>query len=378
MSEPRLSRIKIIAAVTLATVIIGAMMWLGPKSEQYYQEKVRHYNRALIKVLADYSVFGSDMTGREIAKKIERGKKTYEVKLEYHLSKKVDFEGLSRQIVACGRRDGFSVYEVSHQSFGAGRFLYEIVLRHKSLFYRLRFRLAWIPRDFYHAAKKPVAKITPRVAIVIDDWGYHLDNTHALYALKKPVTIAVLPRLAHSREIAREAKKRGIEVLLHLPMEPIYTRMPLEKDTIKSGMSRDEVKAIVGQDLDDLVTARGISNHMGSKATQDPEVMTAVFEVCKKRHLYFLDSYVTGKSICRQLAAEQRIRFASRDTFLDNEPAPEYIRSQFQQLIASAKRKGYAVGIAHDRRMSLDALQSLIPEAEKEGVVFVRLSEIAQ
>ncbi len=215
-----------------------------------------------------------------------------------------------------------------------------------------------------------------RIAIVLDDWGYSLNNIQMADNLNYPFTAAVLPNLRHSKSAAEELHKQGKEVILHLPMES-QAKLGMEKDTILTSMDDGQIKDIVGRGLDNVVYARGINNHMGSKATQDPRVMEAVFKELKKRRLYFLDSAVTPESVCPELADRVNIAFIKRDVFLDNRSEHEYIKGQVEKLKSVAKKNGFAVGIGHDRKDTLEVLNEVMPELEEEGYRFVFVSELA-
>ncbi len=141
-------------------------------------------------------------------------------------------------------------------------------------------------------------------------------------------------------------------------------------------MKKEEVLAALTKALENVLFAKGVSNHQGSKATENYELMKTIFTELRLRNMYFLDSLVTNKSVCKKLAKEIGIGFGRRDVFLDNKEDFEYIKGQFGQLVKRAKRSGSAIGIGHDRQKTIAALAVLIPEAEKEGVKFVFLSEL--
>jgi len=142
-------------------------------------------------------------------------------------------------------------------------------------------------------------------------------------------------------------------------------------------MDKEEIEYIVDQDISSLRFIKGVSNHMGSLATEDARTMEVVFKLLKKRGLYFLDSVVTPKSICGVLARKMGLRFAKRDVFLDNVEDPAYIKKQISKLKIKARSHGQAVGIGHDRRVTLEVLAEVIPELKKEGYKFVFVSELA-
>lgn len=219
----------------------------------------------------------------------------------------------------------------------------------------------------------------PRIAIVLDDWGYNMNNLHFLDEIGLPLTISVLPNLNFSRSVAEEVNTSNVEVILHLPLEPFPSeKRRLEHDTIMTGMSEREIRGILLKNLQSLPHLRGVSNHMGSKATSDPYVMGVILKEMQKNKLYFLDSLVSGGSVCEKLSRDSKVKFAKRDIFLDNENNPGYIKGQINKLKLQAKRRGFAIGIGHDRATTLKTLKEVMPELEKEGYKFVFVSELVK
>src|SRR6266850_7596906 len=85
-------------------------------------------------------------------------------------------------------------------------------------------------------SKRP---IIGRIAVIIDDWGYNAKHCEELSEIKSPVTVAILPNLAHSKDIAVCAHQQKKEVMLHLPLEPHKNldRYP-ENYIIKTSMNK--------------------------------------------------------------------------------------------------------------------------------------------
>jgi len=225
--------------------------------------------------------------------------------------------------------------------------------------------------------KIPAVMAKGKIAIVIDDWGYNLNNVHIIEQIKYPLTITVLPYLNYSQSIARELHSHGFEIMLHLPMEP-HEKYRLEKNTVMTSMDEASIRNIIERDLANIVYAKGVSNHMGSRATEDPKTMEIVFRELKSRHLFFLDSLVSSKSICSDLARKLGVGFAKRDVFLDNNEESAYIRGQIYKLRNKARVFGKAIGICHDRKISLEVLSEVLPQIEKEGYKFVFVSELVK
>ena len=217
-----------------------------------------------------------------------------------------------------------------------------------------------------------------KIAIVLDDWGYTMKQIPALAALGRPVTLAILPGLPHSADVARAARANGHEVILHMPMEALDGKAPREQSTLLSGMPRRQLIENLDRSLETVPSARGISNHQGSKATADPALMEVVMKETKRKGLYFLDSYVSNRSVCEQVAAQVRIPFARRTVFLDNELSAPAIQKQLEGLAQAASRHGQAIGIGHDRPVMLAVLQKAVPALEKAGYTLVPVSELTE
>ncbi|MBI5124249.1 MAG: divergent polysaccharide deacetylase family protein [Candidatus Omnitrophica bacterium] len=218
----------------------------------------------------------------------------------------------------------------------------------------------------------------PRVAIVIDDFGYNMNNVDGLLAVKKPVTFSILPHLPYSRRVADLAHSKGYEVILHQPIEAIDKSAPAEADTIKTSMNEEEVISILEKDMASVPGLRGVSNHQGSKGTEDKKLMAVIIGELKKKKLYYFDSLVTYRSVCRDVAKSLGVPYAKRDMFLDNSTAPEYIEKQVLGLRRFAFRKGSAIAVCHDRKNTIAVLARMMPELADEGMVFVSLSEMVK
>ncbi|MDP2921966.1 MAG: divergent polysaccharide deacetylase family protein [Candidatus Omnitrophota bacterium] len=234
--------------------------------------------------------------------------------------------------------------------------------------------------------KAPV-KHRPRpegvVAFVIDDWGYSLNNLDSLFQIDRPVTLAVLPHLLYSEKISEKVRgyNRGYDIILHLPLESKSGKAS-ERDTIRRNMKKDRALSILKSDIDAVPGAIGVSNHQGSRATENRETMKIILEELKKRNLFFLDSRTTPVSVCGSISAKIGLRYAERDVFLDLAQKKDekqyraYVRKQIRELINVAKAKGSAIGIGHDKKITLEVIKESIPDIEKENIKIVPLRKL--
>ena len=216
----------------------------------------------------------------------------------------------------------------------------------------------------------------PRVAIIIDDLGYDIKIAEKFLELDVVFTFSILPFSPFQQKIARRAHEKGLEVMLHLPMEPVeYPSVNPGPGTLLTAMSPDELLDQLEKDLDTLPSIKGVNNHMGSKLTAESNQLYQIFSILKKRGLFFIDSRTTPKTLCKPSARMFRVPFAQRDVFIDHHQQPESIRKQIKALIEIALHHGQAVGIAHPHLTTYRVLEEMLPEL-KEKVQFVPASDI--
>ncbi len=218
-----------------------------------------------------------------------------------------------------------------------------------------------------------------RAAIVIDDLGQDLEAARQLAALPYPLTFSVLPHQRHSAEVADEAQRSGREVMLHLPMEPEPTSPGTAGDgAITVGMSSDDVARTVQADLAWVPHARGVNNHMGSRATAHAELMSAVMTALTRRHLYFVDSRTTASSVAFDVARRFHVPAFYRSVFLDDTKTTAYSIGQLREFRRLIEQQGVALAIGHPYPTTAAALEQFLPEFEKHDIQLVPVSELVR
>lgn len=218
----------------------------------------------------------------------------------------------------------------------------------------------------------------PRLAIVIDDWGYDWQAADSFFALDVPLTVAVIPFLPHSRQQALEARRRGFEVLVHLPMQPQDPRLDPGPNAITTDLPDDEIRRRVELAIEAVPGAVGVSNHMGSRATADRRVMVQVLAAVARRGLFFLDSHTTPDSVVGAVAREFGMPWAQNDLFLDGERDVLAVRRRLELGARRALSSGHAIVIGHVRPATAAAVASILPELQRRGIEVVPVSDLLQ
>lgn len=235
-----------------------------------------------------------------------------------------------------------------------------------------------VPADFEPAAGGGRGA----VAVVVDDVGNADGSLERLEKLSGPLAIAVLPDAPRARQAAALAKRKGWDLLVHLPMAG--SRGPAEPGTISSDDDDAAIARRVGEAIDHVPGAIGLNNHQGSVATADRRVVRAVLAVVRDRGLFFLDSRTSPASVAADEARALGLASIPRDVFLDDARAeataeggaPEVLASAWARALARAAGSGHAVVIGHPHAATVDFLAARLPALEGRGVLRVRLSEL--
>lgn len=224
------------------------------------------------------------------------------------------------------------------------------------------------------------AEQTPVIAIVIDDLGHEYKRGKALIDMPYALTCAFLPRRPYTAQLAQRAAKRGKEVMLHLPMQSNGSQFALGYGGLTIDLTQREFKSLVRESLRSLPHATGINNHMGSLLTRHPGHMAWLMQVLAEedKYYYFVDSRTTARTVASKIANEYFIPNVTRDVFLDSSRRREDVDHQINRLIATAKRKGYALAIGHPYPVTIAALEKALPRIERSGIEIVPVTGLIQ
>ena len=223
----------------------------------------------------------------------------------------------------------------------------------------------------------PEAPKTPKhrgdIVLIIDDVGFENQPLDRAMQIDPDVNFAVLPNGNRTADFANALNRRGFEILCHLPMEPIGRESP-GPGAITTSMSDEEIARATRENVAAVPHARGVNNHMGSRATADRRVMSTVLRALPDG-MYFIDSKTSGRSVAWNVAREMKVRTAARHVFLDDVQSKAAIRKQLHTLAAAAEQRGVAVGIGHIYPVTVDVLREEIPNLRTRGFRLLRASD---
>lgn len=230
------------------------------------------------------------------------------------------------------------------------------------------------PEQIIQAAIEP-EPLRPRIAIVLDDVGLDEKAARRVIALPAEVTLAFLPYAAAAPRLADEARARGHEVLVHVPMEPEGDADP-GPNVLSTDLGSDEIAARLAAQLDLFPGAIGFNNHMGSRFTADVRALLPVMREARARGMLFLDSRTTANTLAAKVGDAAGAATLSRDVFLDPAEGADTLLAQLDEVERTALATGSAIAIGHPHGTTLDVLEVWLRGLERKGLVLVTLSDL--
>ena len=217
------------------------------------------------------------------------------------------------------------------------------------------------------------------LTFVFDDAGHNLDQLEYFLRLPFPCTIAVLPGLRYSSESARRIRKAGKQVILHQPMQSVDLHINPGPGAVTPGLSAEQIKNIVRKNLEEIWPVAGMNNHEGSLMTADEAAMSAVLDVVAEKHIFFLDSRTTARSVVAKVAKEKNMAVWERAIFIDNDKSRAAMETQIKKGLSIARQKGSAIMIGHVFTVELaQLLTEMYPALIEDGFSLSAIAQVAQ
>lgn len=223
----------------------------------------------------------------------------------------------------------------------------------------------------------PQAKNSAQLIFVFDDGGQNLKQLKPFLDLPFPITVAVLPQLAHSADAAKQVRSSGNEVILHQPMQSVNKNINPGPGAITPDMTEDEIISTLFTNINEIGPVAGLNNHEGSAITADAEKMAVVLKIVSENGIYFLDSRTNAQTQVPYVAKELGYTYYERNIFLDNEKTTENALAELEKGLAIANKNGSVIMIGHI--WSADFLpaflQDVYPELKAQGYTFQTVSK---
>ena len=216
-----------------------------------------------------------------------------------------------------------------------------------------------------------------KLVFVFDDAGQSLSQLEKFVSLPFPITVSVLPKLAHSKACADKVRASGNEVMLHQPMQAVNLNVNPGPGAVTADMQTSSIEALIKENIAEIGPVAGINNHEGSLISEDEMKIGAAMLAAKESGVFFLDSRTTSQTRVPQAAMALGIPYYSRNVFLDNTKDRDKIIRELMRGIDIANANGAAIMIGHI--WSADILPGILiefyPVLKNKGYRFTTVSD---
>jgi uncharacterized protein len=217
-----------------------------------------------------------------------------------------------------------------------------------------------------------------RVAIVIGGLGISAKMTQgALASLPAEVTLSFSPYVGDVQHWASEARKRGHEVLIEIPMEPYdFPDSDPGQYTLRVGADAAANSQRLNWALSRFSGYAGATNLLGARFLADRDSLEPVLTALAKRGLLFFDNGAVQHSAAADAAANSGVYFAAASDVIDSIQSAMEIDHRLDNLITTAKSKGSASGAGFIYPVTVERVSQWSRTLTGKGVVLVPLSAI--
>jgi len=242
-----------------------------------------------------------------------------------------------------------------------------------------------IPRIADDGKKPMVAYAAPassgklRIAIVVSGLGLSDKATEAAIAgLPAAVTLAFEPYSLSVQQLVSEAREKGHEALLEIPMEPMdFPDSDPGPNTLRSGVEQDGNGPRLNWAMSRFTGYAGVTNLLGQRFLSDPDAVSPTMVQFARRGLYFFDNGAVPQSAASDMAARSGATFAKATETLDEVQNALEIDRHLSALEDEARAHGTAIGSGFLYPVTVARIAAWAKGLEGRGFVLVPVSAIA-
>lgn len=231
------------------------------------------------------------------------------------------------------------------------------------------------PSELY-ARKLSAEKANPdgaQIAIVVGGLGVSATATaNALSKLPGTVSLAFTPYGNDLDTLVSQARDKGHEVLLQVPMEPHdYPDNDPGPHTLLSSLSAEQNVDRLHWLFSRMQGYVGITNFMGARFTASENAVAPVMRELSKRGLIYIDDGSSPRSQAGQIAGANKLPYAKAEVVIDAVPSAVEIDNALKRLESLARSGVVVVGYSSALPASIDRIAKWAKSAQGRGITLV-------
>ncbi len=233
--------------------------------------------------------------------------------------------------------------------------------------------------------RKPMLAYAPavsgqgaKIAIVVTGLGLSAKATAAaLDALPAGVTLAFAPYADDVQNWAAQARSKGHEVLLEVPMEPYdFPDSDPGPHTLRVAAGEDSNTARLVWSLSRFTGYAGVTNLLGERFLADPDALAPVLTYLTRRGLLFFDGSSSEHSVAPDVARQVGATYLHSTVTIDAIESAMEIDARLSDIEAHARSEGAAAGTGFAYPVTINRVANWARTLPERGFVLVPASAI--
>ncbi|MCP4933069.1 MAG: divergent polysaccharide deacetylase family protein [bacterium] len=232
------------------------------------------------------------------------------------------------------------------------------------------------PSLVYARADLTVADALPRIAILVTGLGLNQRlSERAVQKFPPEISLAFSSYGRRLPKLVSKARDLGHELMLQVPMEPHdYPESDTGPQTLLVANSALENRPRLYWSLGRFSGYFGVVNNKGGRFLANNKAADGLFKELQHRGLVFFRENTGGSPALLQIAERVGLGYSQANLQIDRNPSGGAIARALQKLEASAKRSGFAVGVAHMHPVSINLISEWARKLESRGFHLVPVS----
>ncbi|HEY1612124.1 MAG TPA: divergent polysaccharide deacetylase family protein [Rhizomicrobium sp.] len=233
-----------------------------------------------------------------------------------------------------------------------------------------------MPMTAYAPAVAPSS--AKKIAIVVTGLGLSAKvTTAALDALPPGITMAFAPYADDVQTWATEARRRGHEVLLEIPMEPYdFPDSDPGPHTLRAAAGEDSNVSRLTWSLSRFAGYAGVTNLLGERFLADSEALAPIMTYLTRRGLLFVDTSSSEHSVAPDVARQVGAAYLHSAVTIDAIESAMEIEARLSDIETRARSDGTAIGTGFAYPVTVSQLANWAQGLPERGFVLVPASAI--
>jgi polysaccharide deacetylase 2 family uncharacterized protein YibQ len=216
------------------------------------------------------------------------------------------------------------------------------------------------------------------VSVIVSGLGLSTPATQrAVDDLPAQMTLAFSPYADNVKGWIKKALAEKHETLLLLPMEAIaYPQNDPGPRALSSRHSDQNNNENLNWMLAQGEGSTGVMNYMGTRFMTDQKRLINTFNTLRKNSALFIETPGIDKSAAAAAASKTGLPYMEARIEIDAIATDSAIRAQLDALEQTARKHGYAIGIAQPYPLTMNILKSWADGLSARGIVLAPLRTV--